>query len=279
MIQTLFEFISFGFIQRALLTGCLVGTACAVLGVFLVLRRLSLIGDGLAHITFGSVALALFGGLYGMSMVLVSLPVVVLGSLGVLRLSQTARLGGDAAIGIVSSVGVACGVILSVLGTGYGADLFSYLFGSILAISTGELYVALVLCLVVVLVIWRRYHDLVALTFNEDLAATSGVSIRFLNGLLAVMTAFTVVLAMRLVGIMLISALLILPASAALQIARSFKMTIVMAILCSQLAVVGGIVLSYLLNLPSGATIILTAFSIFLCALAYRTFMNSRLRD
>ncbi len=203
MIQTLFEFISFGFIQRALLTGCLVGTACAVLGVFLVLRRLSLIGDGLAHITFGSVALALFGGLYGMSMVLVSLPVVVLGSLGVLRLSQTARLGGDAAIGIVSSVGVACGVILSVLGTGYGADLFSYLFGSILAISTGELYVALVLCLVVVLVIWRRYHDLVALTFNEDLAATSGVSIRFLNGLLAVMTAFTVVLAMRLVGIML----------------------------------------------------------------------------
>ena len=270
MFMFLLEPFSFAFIQRAMITGCLVGIACAVLGVFLVLRRLSLIGDGLAHITFGSVALALFGGLYGISMVLVSLPIVVLASLGILKLSQTARLGGDAAIGIVSSVGVASGVILSVVGTGYGADLFSYLFGSILAISTGELYVAVVLCLAVLLIVWRYYHDLVALTFNEEIAAASGVSITFLNVLLAILTAFTVVLAMRLVGIMLISSLLILPAAAALQVARSFTMTVILAMGAAVTAVVGGILVSYYLNLPSGATIIMVAFSLFILALGCR---------
>jgi zinc transport system permease protein len=115
-MHSLIDMLSYGFMQRALLAGCLIGVLCAVLGVFLVLRRLSLIGDGLAHITFGSVALALFAGLQGAAMLLVSLPVVVLASLGTLRLAHQARLGGDAAIGIVSSLGLALGVMLAVLG-------------------------------------------------------------------------------------------------------------------------------------------------------------------
>jgi zinc transport system permease protein len=116
----LIEMFSYSFIQRALVAGILIGVLCAVLGVFLVLRRLSLIGDGLAHITFGSVALALFAGLQGAAMLLVSLPVVLLASLGILKLAGKARLGGDAAIGIVSSMGVALGVMLAVLGGGTG---------------------------------------------------------------------------------------------------------------------------------------------------------------
>jgi len=268
--MTILEMFSYSFIQRALLAGTLIGVLCAVLGVFLVLRRLSLIGDGLAHITFGSVALALFAGLQGAAMLLVSLPVVLLASLGILKLTGKARLGGDAAIGIVSSVGVSLGVLLAVLGRGYGVDLFSYLFGSILAISQAELLVAGGLFVTVLALLWLYYNDLVALTFNEELAAVSGIRVRFLNGLLAALTALTVVLAMKLVGVMLISALLILPASAALQVARGFRMTVILSVLFSLLSVVGGIVLSFLLNLPSGATIILLAFVIFCAGYLFR---------
>jgi zinc transport system permease protein len=196
--------------------------------------------------------------------------VVVLASLGILRLASRARLGGDAAIGIVSSVGVALGVMLAVLGRGYGVDLFSYLFGSILAISQTELLVAAGLFVTVLALLWLYYNDLVALTFNDELAAVSGIRVSFLNSLLAGLTALTVVLAMKLVGIMLISALLILPASAALQVARGFRMTVILAVVFSLVAVVGGIITSFLLNLPSGATIILLAFLLFCCGYLYR---------
>ena len=268
--MTLIELFSYGFIQRALLAGVLIGLLCSVLGVFLVLRRLSLIGDGLAHVTFGSVALALFAGLQGAAMLLVSLPLVVLSSLGILKLAAKARLGGDAAIGIVSSVGVALGVLLAVVGRGYSVDLFSYLFGSILAISRPELVVAAGLCLFVLVMLWFYYYELVALTFNEELARTSGINSRFLNSLLAILTALTVVLAMKLVGIMLISALLILPAATALQVARGFRMTVIYSVVAAQVAVVGGILLSFMLNLPSGAAIILLSFLLFAAAAALR---------
>lgn len=266
----IFEMFTYGFMQRALLAGLLIGVLCAVLGVFLVLRRFSLIGDGLAHVSFGSVALALFAGLEGAAMLLVSVPVVLLSSLGILRLANNSRLGGDAAIGIVSSLGVALGVTLAVLGRGYGVDLFSYLFGSILAISRTELLVAAGLFVAVLALLWLYYHDLTALTFNEDLAAVSGVRIRYLNGLLAVLTALTVVLAMKLVGVMLISAMLILPASTALQVARGFRMTVLISVAVSLIAVTGGIVISFLLNIPTGATIILLAFLLFCCGMVYR---------
>jgi len=265
----LFEMFTYGFMQRALVAGLLIGVLCAVLGVFLVLRRFSLIGDGLAHVSFGSVALALFAGLEGAAMLLVSVPVVLLSSLGIMRLANNSRLGGDAAIGIVSSLGVALGVTLAVLGRGYGVDLFSYLFGSILAISQTELLVAAGLFVTVLALLWLYYHDLTALTFNEDLAAVSGVRIRYLNGLLAVLTALTVVLAMKLVGVMLISAMLILPASTALQVARGFRMTVLVSIAVSLVAVSGGIVVSFLLNIPTGATIILLALLLFCCGLLY----------
>ena len=266
----LFEMFTYGFMQRALVAGLLIGVLCAVLGVFLVLRRFSLIGDGLAHVSFGSVALALFAGLEGAAMLMVSVPVVLLSSLGIMRLANNSRLGGDAAIGIVSSLGVALGVTLAVLGRGYGVDLFSYLFGSILAISQTELLVAAGLFVTVLALLWLYYHDLTALTFNEDLAAVSGVRIRYLNGLLAVLTALTVVLAMKLVGVMLISAMLILPASTALQVARGFRMTVLVSVAVSLVAVSGGIVVSFLLNIPTGATIILLALLLFCCGLLYR---------
>lgn len=269
------EMFSYGFIQRALLAGSLVGVLCAVLGMFLVLRRLSLIGDGLAHVTFGSVALALVSGLQGVAMLAITLPVVLFSSLGVLRLSERGRLGGDAAIGIVSSLGVALGVLLAGVGGGFNVDLFSVLFGSILAISRAEIMVAVVLSVAVLGGLFYWYHDLVALTFHEELARVAGIRTHLLKALLAVLTALTVVLAMKLVGIMLISALLILPASTALQVARGFRVAVLLAVAAALLAVVGGIMLSFLLNLPTGATIILLSFGLFSLGFLYRRFLRT----
>jgi len=257
------EILSYGFMQRALLAGSLIAVLCAVLGCFLVLRRLSLIGDGLAHVTFGSVALALLLKFYAASALFVSLPVVMLCSLGILKLTERARVTGDAAIGIVSSLGIAIGVILASLGGGFTADLFSYLFGNILAISRAEVLLAVVLCTTVLLLVTFFYHELVAITFNEELARISGIRTGRISSLLVLLTALTVVLAMKLVGIMLISALLILPSSAALQLARGFRTTLVLAALLGVIAVVGGTFVSVMLNIPTGATIVLLNFMIF----------------
>lgn len=253
----LIEILSYGFIQRALLAGTLIAVLCSVLGVFLVLRRLSLIGDGLAHVTFGSTAIALAFKLYSAASLLVSLPVVLLASLGILKLTEKARLSGDAAIGIVSAVGISAGIMLASVGGGYNVDLLSYLFGNILSISREEVLIAAALFCVVMVLLGLFFNDLLAITFNEELARVSGVRTNRINAVLVMLTALSVVLAMKLVGIMLISSLLILPAVSALQLARSFKTCIALAALQGCCSVVTGIFVSFLTNLPTSATIVL----------------------
>ncbi len=264
------EIFSYGFMQRALLAGVLVGVLCAVLGVFLVLRRLSLIGDGLSHVTFGSVALALALRAKPLYVTLVALPIVLLSSLGILRLTDKARIYGDAAIGIVSAAGIAGGMVLAGVSGGFNVDLFSYLFGNILAISSGELLLALLLFFVVMGTVARFYHELFAITFDEDLARCSGIRVERINGLLAVLTALTVVLAMKVVGILLVSSLLIIPAVTALQVARGFRTTMVAAALFAVTAVVAGIILSFVLNLPAGGVIVLLNILLFMLAFSWR---------
>jgi len=266
--MTIAEILSYGFIQRALLAGTLIAILCAVLGVFLVLRRLSLIGDGLAHITFGSVAVALICRVSPVYVTLASVPLVLLSSLGILKLTDTARIYGDAAIGIVSSFGIACGVLLASVAGGYNVDLFSYLFGNILSISTTELVISTCLFCVVMLLVALFYNDLFAITFDEDLARSSGIRTGVINRVLVLLTALTVVLAMKVVGIMLISALLILPAVTALQVARGFRVTIVTAACLAAVSVVLGIVGSFVVNLPTGATIVIINIVLFMLAFA-----------
>ncbi len=261
------EILSYGFIQRALIAGTMIAVLCAVLGVFLVLRRLSLIGDGLAHVTFGSVAVALMLRISPVYVTLASVPLVLLSSLGILRMTDKARIYGDAAIGIVSSLGIACGVLLASVAGGYNVDLFSYLFGNILSISSTELVISAVLFCVVMLAVALFYKDLFAITFDEDLAKSSGIMTELINKVLVLLTALTVVLAMKVVGIMLISALLIIPAVAALQVARGFLTTIVAAAGIAVFSVISGIFASFVLNLPTGATIVI--INIILFALAF----------
>ena len=257
------EILSYGFLQRALVAGSLIAVLCSVLGVFLVLRRLSLIGDGLAHVTFGSVALALFLGFHSALTTVAAIPCVLLASLGILRLTEKAKIYGDTAIGIVSSLGIAIGVLLASMAGGFNVDLFSYLFGNILSISTTELLLSAGLFLVVLVSVALNYNELFAITFDEELAKSAGISTKRINSVLVLLTALTVVLAMKVVGIMLISALLILPAVSALQLAKGFKTAIFSAALIGMGTVIIGIFLSFVMNLPTGATIVLVNFAFF----------------
>jgi zinc transport system permease protein len=262
----LFDVFHYQFIQRALLAGCFIGVLCSTLGVFLVLRRLSLIGDGLAHVTFGSIAVGL---LLRVEPMYAAIPLVMLSSLGILRLVEKARIYGDTAIGIVSSLGVATGIVLVSVSGGFNVDLFSYLFGSILSISRAEVVTSVVLSLLVILMVSLFYHDLVAITFDEDCAKITGIRTRRLNTILILLTALTVVLAMKVVGIMLVSALLILPASAALQVAGGFKRSLLLAAAIAVFSVVSGIWISFVANVPTGGTIIPVNFLIFLATLGW----------
>lgn len=268
------EMLSYGFMQRALVGGSLIAILCSVLGVFLVLRRLSLIGDGLAHVTFGSVALTLLFRLQSVYMTLAVIPVVLASALGILKLAQKARIYGDAAIGMVSAIGIATGVLLASVAGGFNVDLFSYLFGNILSISSSELAIAAGLFVIVIAGVVMFYNELFASTFDEELAKSSGLDTDRINTVLVLLTALTVVLAMKVVGIMLISALLILPAVSALQIAKGFKAAIISAAAIGVGTVICGISVSFVLNLPTGATIVIINFVVFLLAFALRNLLR-----
>lgn len=259
--MTIFHFLDYDFIQRAYFAGSFIAALCAMLGLILVLQKLSLIGDGLSHVSFGAIALGLFFGFYPFY---IAIPVVILASFFILKLTQKAKLYGDAAIGIVSSIGVSGGVILASLSKGFNVDLFSYLFGNILAINNQEVWLSIGLSIIVLLVIIFLYNDLFSTTFDEEYAKASGIKTERINLILTFLTAVTVVLAIKVVGIMLISALLILPAVTALQIVKKFKSAMITAVVLSVLSVVIGISISFFADLPAGASIVMINFIFFM---------------
>ncbi len=249
--------LNYEFVQRAFLGGILIAAIASILGVFLVLRRFSLIGDGLSHVTFGSVAVVMLIGVSPTYITLAALPLVMLSSLAILKLTQSKRIQGDAAIGIVSSIGIAAGIILASLSGGYNLDLFSYLFGNILTVTLTEIFLSLIVLLTVVATIVLFYDDLLALTFDEELARTMGVKTKRINIILFLLTAVAAVLAMKVAGIMLVSAMLIAPPLTALQLSIGFRMTMIASVLFSVLSVTFGLILAFVLNLPAGGTIVL----------------------
>jgi zinc transport system permease protein len=261
------DFLQYAFIQKAFFAGSFVAVVCSALGLFLVLRKMSLIGDGLSHVSFGAIALGLFFGVYPFY---VAIPVVMVASLAILKISEKAKIYGDSAIGIVSAVGIAFGVILASISSGFNVDLFSYLFGNILAISTTEVVLSVILSFAVLGVIYFFYWDLFSATFDEEYARTTGVKTDSINTILTLLTAITVVLTVKMVGIMLVSALLILPAVTALQFSRGFKTAMVISSITSLISVLLGISFSFFLDLPTGATIVMVNALFFFLVLLYK---------
>lgn len=254
LLQTLNEALQYGFIQKALIAGSAVALSCSFLGVFLVLKKFSMIGDGLAHVSFATIAVALF---LGMAPLTLSIPLVMGASFIILKVNQKADMYGDAAIGLISSFSVALGVLIASLSGGFNIDLFSYLFGSILIIKNQDVWLSVILSIVILGAGIYNYPSFFALTHDEEYAEAIGLNTTRLNGMISVLTAVTIVLGIKIVGTMLISSLIVFPTVTALQLMRGFKATIAASACFSLVSVLLGVFLSYLWNVPTGAAIVL----------------------
>lgn len=252
-INLLIEALTTSFVLKAILVGILVAINASLLGIFLVLKKHSMIGEGLAHVSFATIAIALF---LGITPLYVSLPLVTIASILILKLTEKTHIHADSAIGLVASFSVALGYIIASTTSGFSINLSSYLFGSILLVTNTEVYLALILTIIVTATVLYFYHSFFALTYDEEYAEVLGLKTKFLNYLLSILTSFTIVLGINVVGTMLISSLIIFPTVTALQIAKSFKTTIIISLIVSISSIFLGIILSIIINTPTGATIV-----------------------
>ena len=253
------DVLHYGFMQRALLAGVVIALICPAIGVFLIPRRLSLIADTLAHVALAGVALAL---LVNAGPLLGALVVTVAGAIGIERLRARGTLQGDASLAVFLSGGFALAIVLIGLARGFNADLFAILFGSIVTVSPGDLVFIATLGVIVAAALTLFYRPLLAITLNEDLARTSGVRVEALNVMLTTLTALTTVMTMRMVGVLLVSAMIVIPTLTGFSLGRSFRQALVLAIAAALLAVVSGLMLAYALSLAAGGVIVLTALLI-----------------
>ena len=207
-MNVLSEMLSYPFMVRALFGGMLVSLCASLLGVSLVLKRYSMIGDGLSHVSFGALSIALA---MGWSPLKVSIPVVVLAAFFLLRITENSRIKSDAAIAMISASSLAIGIIVTSLTTGMTTDVSSYMFGSILAMTKEDVVLSAVLCIIVLGLFVLCYNQVFAVTFDENFAKATGVNVGAYNMLISVLTAVTIVLGMRMMGAMLISSLVIFP--------------------------------------------------------------------
>ena len=254
------EFLQFGFMQRAFAAGAVMAVVCPLIGVFLVPRRLSLIADTLAHVALAGVAIGL---LMGASPMVGALIVTVVGALGMERLRSHGALQGDAALAVFLSGGFALAVVLISLARGFNADLFAILFGSILTVSPSDVWLISALGAMVVATILLSYRRLFVITLHEDLARTSGVPVTALNLMLTLLTALTTVVAMRMVGVLLVSAMIVIPTLTGFSLGRSFRRATAVAIAMALAAVGIGLTAAYYLSLAAGGAVVLTALLIF----------------
>jgi len=265
MITDIFQY---GFIIRGIEAGVIVALIAPLIGIFLVLRRYSLIADTLAHISLSGIALGL---LLGISPVFTALVTVLLASLGIERLRFSRRVYGESALALFLSGSLALAVVLLSLAHGLNANLFNYLFGSIVTVTKNDVRAILILAFVVIIVLGAFYKELVYATFDEEAARVSGVPVRIVNTVLVMLSALTVSLAIPIVGVLLVAALIVIPVVAALQLRKSFTRTIVYAEFISLFSVISGIFVSFYLNLSTGGVIVLITLAIFILVFLIKT--------
>lgn len=258
IIKALF---SYSFIMRAVIVGMLVSLCSSVLGVSLVLKRYSMIGDGLSHVSFGALAIA---AALNSSPLMVSVPIVVIAAFFLLKISRNSFLGGDAAIAIFSSSALAVGIVVTSMTSGINADICNYMFGSILAMSESDVYISVILSIVVLILYLLFYNRIFAITFDENFSRATGSRTDLYNMAVAVLTAVTIVLGMRIMGALLISSLIIFPALSSMRICRFFRGVILCSAAISVLCFFTGIVLSYALEVPVGASVVLVNLAVFI---------------
>lgn len=255
------DMLSYHFMSRALIVGILVSLCAALLGVSLVLKRYSMIGDGLSHVGFGALAIA---AAVNVAPLALAVPVVVAAAFILLRLSKNGKIKGDAAIALISSSALAIGVIVVSMTTGMNTDVSNYMFGSILSLSSADAALSVILSIIVLVMFVLLYPRIFAVTFDESFAKATGTRADTYNTVIAVLTAVTVVLGMRMMGALLISSLIIFPALTSMRLCRSFKGVILCSAVLSVVCFVAGMVASYALELPSGASVVVVNIIAFL---------------
>lgn len=264
------EILQLDFMQRAVVAGLLVGLICPVMGVFIIMRRQSLIGDGLGHIAFAGVST---GWLLGIYPVISATIFTVSAAVGIEELRSRRPAFADMILAIFFYTGMALAILFSSMAKANSASLLSYLFGSIVTVSSQDVKIVAVLAGIVLLVLGVVFKELVFITFDEEAAKVSGLPVKKINMVLAILTALTVSISMRIVGLLLVSALMVVPVAASLQITQSFRGTMRNAVIISELSVIGGLLASFYLNLASGGTIVIIAVMIFICLFAAKQVM------
>ena len=263
-----FEILSFGFMQNAIISGIAISLVCSTVGLFLVLRKYSLFGDALAHSAFGGVALGLFLGVYPLWAAYV---VSILSALALTKIRQKFDISGDAIIAILLSSGIAIGIVLISLSGGFSIDIFSFLFGSILLVSTENVIMVLGLCAAILIILITGYKKFMYITFSEEQAQVSGIPVQKLNYLLIAIAGVTVVTSMQLVGVLLVSALFVIPNVTAMMFKRSFKQTIILSMSFSVFSTVAGIMISYPLDIAPSGMVVLLAIALFIGSLIIKS--------
>ena len=257
----LIQMFSYPFMQRALIAGVLVSLCAALLGVSLVLKRYSMIGDGLSHVSFGALAIAVA---LEMTPLYFSIPVVVLAAFFLLRMASHPRWNSDAAIAVMSASSLAIGIIVISRTTGMTTDVDNYMFGSVLAMTREDVALSVALCVAVLVLFILFYHKLFAVTFDENFSRATGMKVERYNTLLAVLTALTIVLGMRMMGAMLISSLIIFPALTAMRLFKSFRGVVVCSAVTSVACFCAGLTASFVLSTPVGASVVAANLGLFL---------------
>ena len=256
-----------GFIQRAFIIGIIIALLSSVLSIFIVLKKVSLIGDGLAHTAFGGLALGYY---LNLTPLWVAGVVVILGSIGITKATRSTKISGDAAVAIFLQIGLATGIVLLSLTRGFSVNLESLLFGSILLVDYTQILTALAVLIITLLMIFLLFKELVYTTFDESQARASGVQTWVFDYLINFLAGVAVIAAIPIVGVLLMAALLVLPALTSLQLSSSFKQTMFLSPIFGLISVILGMLLSIILDTASGATIVVTGLSIFLIVLTAR---------
>lgn len=254
MIDMFFEMLSYPFMVRAFVVGILVSLCSALLGVSLVLKRYSMIGDGLSHVGFGALAAA---AALNAAPLAVAIPVVVVSAILLLRVSGSSKIKGDAAIALISTSALAIGIMVISMTTGMNTDVYNYMFGSILAMSSQDVEMSVLLSAAVLILYIFFYHKIFAITFDETFAQATGVRAGLYNTLIAVLTAVTIVLGMRMMGTLLISSLIIFPALTSMRVCRTFYSVTVSSAVVSVVCFCIGITVSYFFAAPAGASVVI----------------------
>ncbi len=262
------EMLSYPFIIRALVVGTLVSLCSALLGVNLVLKRYSMIGDGLSHVAFSAMAVAT---VMNWAPLWVAIPVVIAASFILLQLSSGGKLSGDSAIALLSTGALAIGIFIISMKSGINTDINNYMFGSVLAISKSDVSLSVMLSLVVLVLYVLFYNKIFAVTFDEPFARATGVKVDFYNMLIAVLTAVTIVLGMRMIGALLISSLIIFPAMSSMRLFKCFSSVVICSAVISVMCFIAGLVVSFEYSAPTGASVVIINIAVFavFCAIDF----------